>query len=379
MKTFIPSIDTDQFKLPKKACASYMRKDELATVSAAHKATLLCQHAANGVGFKLNTDGTTKALKKIGGVGINDMVISVNELPDGTAATAIADIFLELEKLRTIAHNLKIPNADSINWTLFVATNSDSAASQKKLNRLIGEFRLSDEEVFGSSANSATIDIIESFCSMHLTVNLRKAFLSGSSEFAFSSNICRYHPLDTFVHEFCKVFGSHGVPEYGCGVTFGNFLSVRASDTELDENRLRYYSYCSEITLQRQVGNRYFVAAANAMRIVFLREAAIEFLEYTGRNEGTKLEKEVFQKLIDENHIKADALMFYHVYADLVILSKSNELNKSVLDINEHYLELKIFLEEVENNPNIILKRTMVVFMPEERLYNSTNCKIKSP
>ena len=123
-----------------------MRKDELATVRAAHKATLLCQHAANGVGFKLNTDSTTKALKKIGGVGINDMVISVNELPDGTAATAIADISLELEKLHTIAHNLKIPNADSINWTLIVATNSDSAASQKKLNRLIiGEFRLSDE------------------------------------------------------------------------------------------------------------------------------------------------------------------------------------------------------------------------------------------
>ena len=140
-----PSIDVEQLKLPSKACASYMRKDELKIVSAAHKATVLCQRAADEVGFKLNTDGTTKDLKKIGGVGINDMVISVNELPDGTAETAVADVSRELEKLRQIAHDLRIPNANSINWTLFVAVNSDSAATQKKLNRLIEERRISEK------------------------------------------------------------------------------------------------------------------------------------------------------------------------------------------------------------------------------------------
>ena len=69
-----------------------MRKDELQIVSAAHKATVLCEHAASGVPFRLNTDGTTKDLKKVFGIGINDIVISVNELPDGTATTAIADV-----------------------------------------------------------------------------------------------------------------------------------------------------------------------------------------------------------------------------------------------------------------------------------------------
>ena len=54
---------------------------------------------------------------------------------------------------------------------LFVTTTSDSAASQKKLNHLIEDLRLSDEEVYGS-ADSATIDLIESFCSMHFAVNL---------------------------------------------------------------------------------------------------------------------------------------------------------------------------------------------------------------
>ena len=160
-----PSIDVEQLKLPSKACASYMRKDELKIVSAVHKATVLCQRAADEVGFKLNTDGTTKDLKKIGGVGINDMVISVNELPDGTAETAVADVSRELEKFRQIAHDLRIPNANSINWTLFVAVNSDSAATQKKLNRLIEECQISDEKLF-DSANLATVDVIESFCSM---------------------------------------------------------------------------------------------------------------------------------------------------------------------------------------------------------------------
>ena len=375
VKSFNPSIDVQKIKLPKKACASYMRKDELKTVSAAHKATVLCEHAAKKVGFKLNTDGTTKNLKKIGAVGINDVVIAVNELPSGTADAAIADISHELEKLRSVAHELKIPNASSINWTLFVTTTSDSAASQKKLNHLIEDLRLSDEEVYGS-ADSATIDLIESFCSMHLAVNLRKAFLNGMHiDSESSSTTDRYYPSDTLVHKFCKLFGRYGVPEYGCGISFNDFLLIKATDSDLDENVKKYYHDCSIIRLERQVGSRYFVTAANAMKIVFLRDAAIEFLNYTGREKGTKLEKDVHQKLLDEEQIaflKVDALMFYHVYADLVILSKSTELNKSVLDMNQHYLELKLFLEEVELRPDIILKMNVAVFKSEVQLYNSS-------
>ena len=89
VKCFNPSIDVEQLKLPQRACADYMRREELRTVSNAHKATILCEHAAAKKGFLINTDGTTK---KLGGVATNDMVISVNELPDGTAESAISDI-----------------------------------------------------------------------------------------------------------------------------------------------------------------------------------------------------------------------------------------------------------------------------------------------
>ena len=120
-------------------------------------------------------------------------------------------------------------------------------------------------------------------------------------------------------------------------------------------NNLLYTSYqlCSLITLDRQVGNRYFVTAANAAKIVFLRDAAIEFLKYTGKDKGNKLEKDVYTKLLNPAEIaglRVDGLMFYHVYADLVILSKSNELKKSVLDMNIHYLELQTFYKKSNTN-----------------------------
>ena len=66
-----------------------MRKEELVTISNAHKASVLCAAAKKSSGFCLNTDGTTKNQKKIGGVVLNDMVLSVNELCDGTALTAV--------------------------------------------------------------------------------------------------------------------------------------------------------------------------------------------------------------------------------------------------------------------------------------------------
>ena len=113
IRCLFPAIDTDSLILPKRSCADYMRKCELATVSSAHKATVFSECKSG----KLQTDGTTKHQKKIGGIGINGMVVSVNELPDGSAESIIEDVSKELEKLRKTAHALNL----SINWTLFTS------------------------------------------------------------------------------------------------------------------------------------------------------------------------------------------------------------------------------------------------------------------
>lgn len=371
IKCFYPADDVSKLQLPQRSCADYMRKCELTMVSNAHKASALSKSAAEGKGFRLNTDGTTKQQKKIGAVGINDVVISVNELPDGTAVSAIEDVSKELEKLREIARALRFPNADQI---LFTSSTSDCAATQKRLNKLIDDYREKDEQRFGA-ATLETVAIVESFCSMHLGINLQKAFLTGIiSEDSVTDSSRKYHPVDKFVHEFCKLFGN---PEYGSGAcAFPDFLKLMTDDSSICAETQQYFESCLRVHLRRQVRSRYFVSASNAAWIVFLAEAAVEFLRYTGKESGNKLEIEVYMKLtsVDEMaKLRVDAIMYYHIYADLVMLSKSNELAKSVMDMNNHYLELLCFLSDVQKSPELVMDKNYEVFRSEKRLYGSSS------
>ncbi len=140
VKTFIPSVDVDKLKLPEESCASYMRREELTTVNLAHNAAKLLDEATSDA-LNLNCDGTTLSQKKLQGTAINGMVISVNEIADGSADSMIADLSLELQKLRDVARALCLPNADKINWTLIQSSSSDSASTQKRFNKLVEEKR----------------------------------------------------------------------------------------------------------------------------------------------------------------------------------------------------------------------------------------------
>ena len=92
---------------------------------------------------------------------------------------------------------------------------------------------------------------------------------------ASSNTSDRHHPMDTLV----QVFGKHGTPEYGCGVLqFPDFLTIMSTDSTLSEKSQVYYRSCAGVTLDRQIGSRYFVSAANAAKIVLLNEAAVHFL-----------------------------------------------------------------------------------------------------
>lgn len=163
--------------------------------------------------------------------------------------TAIEDISREFVRVEEM---LGLLNAHSINWTLLKPSTSDSASTQKRLNHLIKGRRESDKEQFGPAVcTTEMLRLIETFCSMHLGVNLRKAFLDGTSE-----QDERYHRVDTFVHEFCKLFGRTGGPEYACGVLlFPDFFELKASTMEGEEQA--YYLECLKVNLHRQVGSRY--------------------------------------------------------------------------------------------------------------------------
>ena len=61
--------------------------------------------------------------------------------------------------------------------------------------------------------------------------------------------------------------------------------------------------------------------------------------------------------------------MFYHIYADLVMLAKSNELKKSALDMNHHFLELQLLLQQLKHHPEEVMDAQCKVFPSENRLY----------
>ena len=364
---FLPNINGSKISLPKASCAQYMRREELKTVNDIHKATKLTENVTH---MHLNSDGTTLKQHKIGAATINGLVLSVNELSNSSAEQIANDISKELEHLRRTAEILELPNAKSINWSLVASATSDSASTQKKFNEIVKKLREEDAERFGQASLATSQELVSNFCAMHLGVNLRKAFLQGSESEIASETSRQYSQTDTTVHEFCKLFGIRGVPEYGVGaVSFPNFLAIAIKSAKLIEES-NYYQLCQSMTLERQVGSRYFVTASNAVKVVFLRKAAFEYLNEFRKN---TLEKDVYQKLQDSNAmagLKADGLMFLHIYADLVTLAKSQEFKKSALDMNIHYLELNGFLEHLEENPSIAFNPNIQVFPSESRLYN---------
>ena len=55
-----------------------------------------------------------------------------------------------------------------------------------------------------------------------------------------------------------------------------------------------------------------------------------------------------------------------------MMLLKSNELSKKLLDMNQHYLELVKYLEEIAQHPELILDPAHQVFLLEPRLYDDS-------
>ncbi len=86
------------------------------------------------------------------------------------------DIGAQLQKLRTIAMELGLPNYDMFNCTMIQSSSSDSASTQKKLNYLLQQ-KKDQDQLIHCVAESESLDIVKIFCGMHFGVNLRKAFV----------------------------------------------------------------------------------------------------------------------------------------------------------------------------------------------------------
>ena len=83
--------------------------------------------------------------------------------------------------------------------------------------------------------------------------------------------------IDLFVCETAKLFGHLGTPEYGYGASSFRIFLVRKAEECTGEEKA-YYEYAQKVTLERQIGSRYYVTSCNAGCIYFLCSAMITFL-----------------------------------------------------------------------------------------------------
>ena len=263
LQRMVPFADVGSLQLPGKSCADYMRRDELPTVSRAHKA----DHLGSAQTIAVNSDRTTKHQQKKAASIMNDMVLGVHDVANGSAEAALQAMKSEMEVIRTIAEELG-SSTSGLTLANVTSSTSDGAATQGKLNQLL----LREKE---------SGDIVENVCAMHLGTNLRVAQVAGiqvynmaqQEEEADKQGGRTYSDVDSIVHATAKLIGEHGTPEYCQGKNFRLFLKAKEQDAASPEHK-----QLSKVHLARQVGSRYYVTSYNAGRIFCLSEAIREFL-----------------------------------------------------------------------------------------------------
>ena len=396
ISNLLPSVDAEKLRLPGKSCAAYMRSDEMPTISSVQKATELIQAQQ----WHLNSDGTTLQQQKKVAFLINGLVCGVHDVHDGSSQVAFDALKSELVKIGKIASETLPEENSKLDVTRIVSSTSDAASTQKRFTHLL-------EEYTGKK-------VVDNKCSMHLGVNLRLAQVKAVSnldvddndsdndselklkrnsepevdhdnsdseeedqeEVNLERNASRnYHDADLFVHEVAKLFGHLGTPEYAHGASsFRDFLVHKAA--ECAEAEREYFEFAQRVILERQVGSRYYVTSCNAGRIYFLRKAMVTFLlEQKTIKSLNRLESTCLKKLQDPlllANLQLEGLMFDKVYADLITLVKSTDLNKSALDMNAHYLELLEFFQLLITKPFTLLDLETVVFKSEPLLYSAS-------
>ena len=374
------SVDVNALRLPGKSCAAYMRRQEMPTISRAHKANELLKED----GWLLNSDGTTLMQQKKVAFLINGIVFGVHDVPDGASQCTLDALKAELAKTSSVAAEAFPGSNQDLKIDHIVSSTSDSASTQTKLTHLL-------EKETGH-------EIIENKCAMHLGVNLRAAQVKAATKFTStdtvlpsscsvsensdsdydeseSALICLNRDIDLFVHELTKLFGHLGTPEYCHGSTFRVFLELKARQSSGDDKE--YYLSAQKVVLERQVGSRYYVTSCNAGRLYFLCKALVEFLEEEELIKAlNRLESTCLKKLHDSlllTNLKLEGLMFDKVYADLMTLVKSTDLNKTAIEMSSHYKELLDFFGTLIDEPGKLLDPDMQVFKSESLLYGESS------
>ena len=135
----------------------------------------------------------------------------MQEVADGTCETMINEVDRQLNKLRTVAKELELPNANKLNWTLM-----------------------------------AFVSLIRKTTLWEYIMNLKKCRIVNNLLITKRICTCMY----VYVHAFCKLIAISGSPEYGRGRSFiTNQLEQCKLNGDIDKakylnNVLKNFSGC---------------------------------------------------------------------------------------------------------------------------------------
>ena len=127
-----PSV-SEEIRLPGKACASYMRSEEMPTINRIHKAVKLMPEEQ----CHLNSDGTTLNQEKKVVLLVNGTVLGVHNVSSGCSESTLYAIKVELDKIKDVAAKVDHGNPASLSLNRVISSTSDGASTQSKFNRLL--------------------------------------------------------------------------------------------------------------------------------------------------------------------------------------------------------------------------------------------------
>ena len=114
------------------------------------------------------------------GKSVNGVTIGVTEVADGASLTAVEELERLLKSIREVGEELGIRDVQKVGWSLVHSLMSDQASTQKAFNSLVKE-RRERERSNNSDSHDPTDEgrkILETFCGMHLGVNMCTAEVS---------------------------------------------------------------------------------------------------------------------------------------------------------------------------------------------------------
>ena len=120
----MPHVDSSKIRLPGRSCVAYMHIAELATISRAHKAAQLIQSKQ----WHLSSDGTTVHQEKKFAFLLNNLVIGIHNVPNGTSQAALQAVRHKLDKIKKVADKLSY-NTDKIGIQNIFSFTSDGAST----------------------------------------------------------------------------------------------------------------------------------------------------------------------------------------------------------------------------------------------------------